>query len=367
MDAPVEPGKSLQLKCPRCAAPLRWDPDADRLACGHCEHQVEVPRGEAVIYEYPYDGRAQAPEGFDLPVRHTRCTACGAEVSFDQNARSLECGFCGSPQVLEEASLRRPLRPESLIPLDVGRAAVEANFQRWLRSRWFAPRALAKTRSFQAAGIYVPFWTFDAQAESDWSADAGHYYYVPVTRMVNGRPQVSMERRVRWVPASGRRSDVYDDHLIHASRGISPQLCAKLGRFDLAQLVPYKPEYLAGWSAEEYAVGLEPACDAFVAAVQADQRQRCSGDVPGDTQRNLRVRTHVHSVYYKHILLPVWSLTYNWRGQPYAVLIHGQTGHVVGKAPVSWVKVLLLVLAILAVALVVFAVAAQSGGRGGWH
>jgi DNA-directed RNA polymerase subunit RPC12/RpoP len=344
-------GRSLQLSCPRCAAPLRWDPDADALTCGHCEQRVEVPRGEAVIYEYPYEARAQAREGFDLPVRHTRCTRCGAEVSFDQNALAKECCFCGSPQVLEEASLRRTLRPESVIPLDVGRGTVELKFRQWVGSRWFAPRALSKTREFRAVGVYVPFWTFDARADSQWTAEAGHYYYVPVTRtvMINGKltTRVHMEQRVRWEPAAGARQDAYDDWLIHASRGLSVELSAKLGRYDLSKLVPYKPDYLAGWSAEEYAIGLDDACQNFLAGVRAEQRRRCSGDVPGDTQRNLQVRTHIHEVYFKHVLLPVWSLTYQWRGQSYAVLIHGQTGHVVGKAPVSWVKVLLLVVLVL--------------------
>lgn len=345
-------GKSLQLNCPRCAAPLRWDPDADALLCGHCEHRVEVPRGEAVIYEYPYEARERAREGFDLPVSHTRCTNCGAEVAFAEHARSRECCFCGSPQVLEEGSLRRTLRPESLIPLDVGRATVEAKFREWVRSRWFAPSALSRTREFRAVGVYVPFWTFDCRADSQWSADAGFYYYVPVTRvvMVNGRPttRVTMERRVRWEPAAGSRADTYDDWLLHASRGIPAGLSAKLGRYDLARLVPYKPEYLAGWSAEEYAVGVDDACNSFVELVQAEQRRRCSGDVPGDTQRNLQVRTHIQDVYFKHVLLPVWSLTYQWKGKPHAVLIHGQTGQVVGQAPVSWLKIALLALSVLA-------------------
>lgn len=365
MSQPAPEAKSVRLTCPHCAAALRWDPDHDALSCAHCGQQVPVPKGEATIAEYPYADRERAPRGFDLATLQARCTRCGAQVAFDENRTARECCFCGSPQVLQEASLRRPLRPESLIPLDVGATTVEQSFRSWVRTRWFRPSALANTRQFRATGVYVPFWTYDCAADSRWTALAGYYYYVPVTRMVivNGKPtmRTTMEQRVRWEPASGARQDSYNDLLVHASQGLSRELAAKLGGFDLSKLVPYKPEYLAGWSAEEYSVDLEAGWEQALAWVQAEQRRRCSKDVPGDTQSQLEVQTHVHGVHYKHVLLPLWSLTYQFRGKPYAVLIHGQTGKVVGEAPYSWIKITLFVLAVLAGLAVVLAVLANAG------
>jgi hypothetical protein len=268
--------------------------------------------------------------------------------------------------VLEQAANRHALRPESVIPLDVGRATVEKEFRKWIGSRWFRPNALARTREFHAVGVYVPYWTYDATVDAQWSADAGHYYYVPVTytAMINGRPvmQTRMEQRIRWEPAWGQRHDVYDDVLVHASRGLSTELAQKLGAWDMKALVRYRPEYIAGWRAEEYSVDLEQGWGQALATIEADERRRCSGDVPGDTQRNLRVHNTVQGVRWKHVLLPIWSLTYRFGARNYAVLIHGQSGKVVGEAPLSWLKILgfsLLVLALLALALSI--VAAASG------
>jgi hypothetical protein len=56
------------------------------------------------------------------------------------------------------------------------------------------------------------------------------------------------------------------------------------------------------------------------------------------------------------VLLPVWSLTYRHGGQTYAVLIHGQSGRVVGDAPYSWVKIAALVAAILIGVLLLLAI-----------
>ena len=61
-------------------------------------------------------------------------------------------------------------------------------------------------------------------------------------------------------------------------------------------------------------------------------------------------------------LLPVWINAYQFRGETYRFLVNGQTGEVIGIAPISYVKVFLVALAIVAVALLILAlVTARSG------
>jgi hypothetical protein len=167
--------------------------------------------------------------------------------------------------------------------------------------------------------------------------------------LVNGRPTVRMQQvqKVRWEPAWGQRDDVYDDLLVHASKGLPEKLADELGRFDTRALVPYRPEYLAGWRAEEYAIDLDAGFRGAQARIEATQGERCGGDVPGDTQRALRVANRLADVRWKHVLLPIWSLTYDFGGKSYAVLVHGQSGKVAGEAPYSWIKIALLVVGIV--------------------
>lgn len=350
---PAQAAEQRRFPCQNCGADMTWDPTHDVLVCAHCDARASVPRADNEIVERPLEAAGEAARGYGLETRTATCDNCGAKVSFEGRDTALECAFCGSPAVLETESFRNPLRPESIIPLAVGAEKAEISFRVWIRSRWFRPSALQDTKHFDARGIYVPCWTYDAIADSQWSADAGYYYTVmqPQTVMVNGRMQVQMVpvQKVRWEPAWGRRHDVYDDVLVHASRGLSVELAAKLGSYDLKEIVPYRPEYLAGWRAEEYAVDLEAGWKTALARVVSSQESRCSHDVPGDTQRNLRVHNVVSNVRWKLMLLPVWSLTYRYGGKSYAVLVHGQTGRVVGHAPYSFWKILLFVLAILAV------------------
>jgi ribosomal protein S27E len=351
----------VDFRCPDCGAQMVWSPDADALACDYCGKSMPVPRAAEQVVERPLEAAGAAARGLGLDVRAVRCGNCGAVFSFESQLTSSACVFCGSANVLAQSANRNAIRPESLIPLDVGRAAAEANFKKWLRGLWFRPSALQKLARFDALGVYVPCWTFDANVHSDWSADAGYYYYesqlVPVMR--NGRMRMEMRqvRKVRWVPAWGARDDTYDDLLVHASKGLPEELAKKLGAFDTKALVPYRPEYLAGWRAEEYQLDLADAWTLAKERIVATQQSRCSGDVPGDTQRSLRVANDVRDVRWKHILLPVWSLSYAHGEKRYTVLIHGQTGRVEGQAPLSWVKILLFVLVLLAGVLAIVALA----------
>ena len=356
----------LQFACVNCGANMRWDPDEDALHCRYCQHTVPVPRAEGTILERPLAEAGTAARGLGLDRRVVRCDTCGATVSLDTNATTEFCTFCGSSSVLDQAENRNAIRPESLIPIDVGRSDVESAFKKWLGGLWFRPNALKALRKFEAAGVYAPFWTFDCSVFSEWSADAGYYYYVTQTYtvMVNGKPQMRTRqvRKVRWVPKWGDRSDAYDDVLVHASIGRPCDLVTALGPFDLGALVPYRPEYLAGWRAEEYQVDLEHGWSRGQMIVEAEQKRRCSGDVPGDTQRRLKVANTISGVHWKHILLPIWSLQYRFKDKTYTVLIHGQTGRVVGRAPYSWIKITAAVLGGLAAVGGTMGIIAMNGG-----
>lgn len=360
VDGPGLPGGSdgLEFPCAECGAAMAWDPDADALACAYCGSQRPVPRANTAIEERGLEEVGSAARGLGVELRVTACETCGARVTFEGRATAERCVFCGSPSVLSQEANRSALRPESLVPLDVGRAAVEEHFRRWRDSLWFRPNALRGVNLSSAVGIYVPFWTFDARVHSSWSADSGTYYHVPVTEtvMVNGKPTVRtrMERRTRWRPAWGEREDTYDDELVLASAGQPADLVRKLGAFELSGLVPYQPHYLAGWRAEEYSIDLEEGWGQARSRIVRSQESRCAGDVPGDTHRFLQVHNQFDGVRWKHLLLPVWSLQYRLGGTTYTVLVHGQTGRIVGRAPYSWRKILFGVLgSFLAVAFVV--------------
>lgn len=344
----ASPAAEVDLDCDECGAPLRWSPDEGALHCEHCNAVKEVVVRDEAILERPLSAAGEAATGLGRAVRVTECQNCGARVTFEGPSTSESCPFCGSAEVLSQEASRNAIRPESLIPLEVGRGSVEETFRRWISSLWFRPNAIKRTKRVEAVGVYVPAWTFDAAVHSDWSAQSGTYYWVTetYTTRINGKRQVRTRRvrKVRWWPSWGQRDDHHDDRLVIASRGIDEDLAGSLGDFSTEGLVPYEPSFLAGWRAEEYQVDLEEGWRRGQRMIEELQRERCADDVPGDTHRSLSVRNTFRDVRWKHVLLPMWSVTYDFRGRSYAVLINGQTGRIAGRAPYSWVKIALAVL-----------------------
>ena len=284
-----------------------------------------------------------------------RCQSCQAITVFDPTHVAQRCDFCGSSALIPVEEIKAPIRPESLLEFKIPESQVRDHVRAWYGNVWFAPNAL-KSRALTdtVRGIYLPYWTFDAQVHAVWTAESGyHYYETEYYTDDNGNQASRQVQRTRWVPASGHRQDFFDDTLVCASRGLPPELVSKFETFDTKQLTAYQPQFLAGWRAESYAVELMPAWGSAQARMGDVQRGRCSSDVPGDTQRNLSVRNEFSHVTFKHVLLPIWIAAYRYNGKPYQFLVNGQTGEVVGKAPWSVWKI---TLAILAAAIVITAI-----------
>ena len=72
--------------------------------------------------------------------------------------------------------------------------------------------------------------------------------------------------------------------------------------------------------------------------------------IGGDDQRVHSIQTHFGALTYKHLLLPLYLLSYKYGGKSYQVVVNAATGEVQGERPYSWIKITLLVLLILAIA-----------------
>jgi hypothetical protein len=113
--------------------------------------------------------------------------------------------------------------------------------------------------------------------------------------------------------------------------------------------VPYQAGLLSGWVVERYQLDLVAAAQESRRRMDQELQRLCAAQVPGDTFRNLQVRADYSGQKFKHVLVPLWLLTYNYGPRAFQVAVNGYTGQIAGEYPRSWVKITLAVLALLAV------------------
>jgi hypothetical protein len=341
--------------CAACGAQAEWNPARQLLVCAFCgtaaPFNVDAATGAIVeidlvkaLRELPDEQR-----GWLTEKRTVQCQSCKAVSVFDPDRVGQNCDFCGSPALVDYTEIKAPIRPQSLLPFRISESQVREQIHRWYASKWLAPNAL-KSRAMvdRVHGVYIPYWTFDARAVCPWEAEAGHYYYTTETsRDAKGSLQRRQVQHVRWEPASGEVRHFFDDEPVPGTHGISHRLLQGVEPFPASELVPYDTAFLSGFVVEHYQVVLFEAAQNSEAAMTRKLHDLCAAQVPGDTHRNLQIHPVFSERTFKHILAPVWLLTYNYGSTGYQVVVNGYTGRMDGQYPKSPWKIALLVLVVM--------------------
>jgi len=368
----ADPGKTtgappLEIKaeakkyhCPACGAEATWNPAKQALICPFCG--VESPakidaEGEIVEHDLvaALRGIPDSGRGWQADKISVQCQSCKAISVFDPNRQAQRCQFCGSAQLVPYEQTKDAFRPESVLPFKLSEDQARDAIRSWYGKVWFAPNALkSKALTDTVNGVYLPYWTFDAQVAARWTAEAGYYYYTTETyEDNNGRTQTRQVQHVRWEPASGSLEHFFDDELVCASVGVKPSLLRGVEPFPTTnQLVPYSSAYVTGWTVERYQIDLVAAAQRSRAQMESELRALCAAQVPGDTQRNLQVESRWTGQTFKHILVPIWLLTYHYGARAFQVVLNGTTGKISGEYPKSWIKIALAVVAALIVVMI---------------
>jgi hypothetical protein len=354
--------------CPACGAQAEWNPTKQKLVCPFCgtesPYQFDRETGKVVeldlvtaLREMPADER-----GWQTERRSVQCQSCKAVMVFDPARVGQNCEFCGSPALVDYTEIKAPIRPQGVLPFRIDSARVRDEIRRWWRSKWLAPGRLAKAALVDTVhSLYIPYWTFDAQVHCPWEAEAGHYYYVSVEgRDSKGNRVVRQERRVRWEPASGVVDHFFDDEPVPGTQGLSLDLLRKVEPFPTKEVLAYNTAFLSGHVVEHYKVILLDAAKQSREQMHATLERLCANEIPGDTYRNLRIHPTYSGQSFKHVLVPIWLLSYNYGAKVFQVIVNGYTGRIAGKYPYSAWKILLLVVLAIIAAVVFLSVAVET-------
>ncbi len=364
---PPSAGKHKQFECSGCGAIMEFDPVQGLLKCGHCGHTEAVPAepSSGITLHALDEFLALVGDAHLSPLTaqalQVQCSGCGSVVSFEPPEVAGACPFCGANIVNQPKAADPLVAPDAVLPFKIPKDQAQTQVRAWLQTRWFAPNTLKRlARQEGIAGLYLPFWTYDADTVSRYSGARGEHYYETETYETTddqGRTVTETREvmRTAWYPASGQVARSFQDILIAASRSVPEKKLNELAPWDMESLCPYEPAYIAGFKAQRYQVelpdGFEEAKSVMAGVIDGDVR----ADIGGDEQRVDAVETVYSNAFFRHVLLPVWIGAYRFRGKPYQVVVNARTGEVQGERPYSAWKIAFLVFGIVALIVVIYA------------
>ena len=336
--------KETDKKCPNCGATVVFDPASGMMHCQYCGYSCELPKAENenAICEMDFESAVHTESyNWGEQKKTVQCKQCGAVTIYDSLETAAICPFCGSTSVMPAAN-ENTIAPGAVCPFAITKVQAGVLFSVWLKRKWFAPskaKKSARPEAFQ--GVYLPYWTFDANTTSNFTARAGFDKKVTDD---DGHTSTKTD----WRRVIGVYQEFFDDVTVMASKHLEGSGVKACEPFDFSKLVPYSPHVVAGFIAERYSIGLKEGWISAQSTIQSRLRSDISSHVRrhwhADRADSLKFSTLYSNITYKYLLVPIWISSFKYKDKIYQFAVNGQTGKVGGKTPVSGWRVFLVIL-----------------------
>ncbi len=346
-------------KCEACGGVMDYDPKTLTLHCPYCGSSRMLKtwkrgnRAKEIDFETE---RRRADRNWGVKTKTVVCASCGGRTIYDYMQISGKCLYCGSNQVTE-VQTADVLAPNGVCPFTVTAEQAAAGFTKWLGARIFCPfSAKRSARPKEIKGVYLPFWTFDtdtASAYKGFCKPGGSIQgtdtrrtWIPSVNIAQFVLRTAMKNMNNTIVAEGTHHQFFNDILIPASENHDRKTLGLLAPYDTDKSVPYSPEYIAGFPAEQYSVGLEEAWEEAKATckkpIGKSIRLRIGHEHFTTNVSNVSFTTEFSQTTFKYLLLPVWLSSFTYKGKIYQFMVNGCTGKTVGKFPFSKLRIALV-------------------------
>jgi hypothetical protein len=300
----------LLIKCEVCHSVL----DEEDLFCPNCGRDAPCGR---------QPGKPPA-DSSHVSTYNFQCASCGASMSYDASAGALRCPFCASVQMVAKPDVKT-LAPKWVVPFKISRDQALATMRTWLGRGFWRPDDLSQQAAVvRMAPVYVPYWVFQAQTYTFWTADTS---------------QTPAGASADWYPLSGEHRGTHAGLLVGASGALRPEGTAQICPFDLSPAVPPEKVDLNNAIYEQFTVPRKYARPLARRGLEQLEAQACQAAYVPGRARNVHVNVRIEDLSSEPVLLPVWIMAYRYQGKAYRFLLNGQTGRATGQAPVSFLKI----------------------------
>lgn len=340
-------GKVLDVQCPHCSAPVRFDAKIGKLHCEYCGYEFDASEVKQEVEEEKIEETSEETEEEVSYVRYN-CPDCGAEIITDETTAATFCLYCGNTSIIKNR-LEGKFAPSLIIPFKTEKEKAIEAFKNIRKGRPFVPASFNSEANIEKiTGLYIPFWLYDVTIDGTmsgkatkvktWSTGNTHYTKTDYYNVERG-----LTMPFRRIPVDGSKK--FDNDIMNT---IEP--------FDYNELVKYNHAYLSGFLAEKYDVDSE---EAFT---DAKERAEASGKATLDnslsyttvskTSENMNIKEYTH----EYVLLPVWMVSVKFNNEYYIFAMNGQTGEFVGNIPLDKKKAIIYCIIVFVIVMLIFLV-----------
>jgi len=351
-----------KFPCDQCGGAMELNPQRGILSCRFCGAEKQIQVQAQVLDQLVFDQYAahtHVPhEVANKRVANSRCDGCGAEVSLPAHITFDFCPFCHT-QIANMLQTSAPmLAPIGILPFQVEKKQALANFHEWIKKLKFIPPELKDiVRHDVLEGIYLPYWVYETRVTTYYRAQKA--YGEGVSKGKIGRAANTLETildlasgpdlldilvgdagdsgpEIYWVDKRGELNLFFNDVAVCASDRLPLEICEHVQPSDLSQLRAFDISMLSGFKAERYQMNAIDGLNRGKQIIGAEMYRRVEKDIGGEMVRIEEVNTEYGPVTFKHVLLPLWFVEFEFKHKRYHVYVNAQTGEVFGDAPITW-------------------------------
>ncbi len=327
------------IKCGSCGSIMFYSIKDNALLCNSCGNKKKVAKRVVGknAFEYKLEKSESAPRMSKVSI--VKCNSCGGVSILNGYETSLECEYCGSQHIVnyEEEGI---IKPETMIPFTVTKENAAEQFRKWMKHKYLAPFGMRKNaKQGNLNGVYSPYWDYDMTTISDYKG-----------KNLDVR-KVDKETKLVWQYVMNKVMVNFDDIFINGSDAKNIDLLNEMSSYRFEALEAYNPEYIAGFHSERYARDVHEGINLVREKLKKEIEKAILKDMGGKKKSIVQYKTSMSNIKFRHSLLPVWVSTYTFAGLSHPIYINGQTGQVVGKAPISILKIILIFMFIASILL----------------
>lgn len=351
---------TVNYKCPNCAGPLKFNPDKQMFSCEYCMSDFE----EKVIQDMyaKKEQKESSEEKAENKARKTSeeskensgsaqeeeavvytCPSCGAQVVTTASTAATICFYCQNPVVLG-GRLSGEFKPDRVVPFALTKEKAIEKFISMCKKKWFLPKDFVSQKQFdKLTGVYFPYWYIDTQKQANMTALGNK-----IRTWRSGNKRYTETSTYRLV----RSGDIIINNLFErALKSQDRNMLQCVHPFDLTKACPFAMSYLSGFQAEKRDIEqneIKQQVDAQMHNYCQTLLKDTMAEYTGIKTENYNDTTELEA--WSYTLLPVWVVTYKYKGKILPFAINGQTGKTYGELPTSNGKLAIL-FAVVAVVL----------------